>query len=276
VSFFCINPEQIMTAEDCLKQGDIKDALKQLQEQVKKQPENAELRVFLFQLLSVMGQWDRALTQLDVAADLDNGTLAMVSMYRQVIACERIREQVFLGNNEPIIFGKPNEWIALLIQALKLTAQGKNNKSQQLRSQAFEKAEISSGLINEQPFEWFADCDPRLGPVMEAMVDGRYLWIPIENIKAIVIEEPTDLRDVIWMPAHFTWNNDGESYGLIPSRYPFSYQHESRLALSRKTEWQDCGDDMFLGVGQKTWATDVDEYPVMDIRTIHFNNTEEG
>ena len=143
-----------MTAEDCLKQGDIKGALKLLQEQIKKKPDNAELRVFLFQLLSVMGQWDRALTQLDVVADLDDGTLAMVSMYRQVIACERIREQVFSGKKEPIIFGKPNEWVALLIQALKLTAQGENTKSQQLRIRAFDAAEITSGLINEQAFEW--------------------------------------------------------------------------------------------------------------------------
>ena len=47
-----------MTAEDYLKQGDIKAALLLLQEQVKKQPANPELRIFLFQLLSVMGQWD--------------------------------------------------------------------------------------------------------------------------------------------------------------------------------------------------------------------------
>ena len=261
-----------MTAEEYLKQGDIDNALKQLQEQVKKQPENADLRVFLFQLLSVMGQWDRALTQLDVASGLDDGTLAMVSMYKQVIACEKVREEVFLGKKDPIIFGKPNEWVALLIQALKLTSQGEHVKSQALRAQAFDAAEMTSGLINDDvPFEWLADCDPRLGPIMEAMVDGRYMWIPIENIKNITIEEPADLRDVVWLPAHFTWHNEGESYGLIPTRYPLSYQHDPLLALSRKTEWQACGDDAFLGLGQKLWATDVEEYPVMDIRTMQFN-----
>ena len=260
-----------MTAEDYLKQGDINAALSQLQDQVKKQPANPELRVFLFQLLSVMGQWDRALTQLDVAADLDDATLAMVSMYRQVIVCEKIREQVFLGNKEPVIFGKPEEWLALLIQALKLTAQGENAKSQTLRSKAFESAPVTSGNIDGQAFKWIADSDPRLGPVMEAIVDGRYLWVPIENLKTIVIDEPVDLRDVVWLPAHFTWNNEGESYGLIPSRYPLSYQHDPLLALSRKTEWQDCGEDLFLGLGQKIWSTDSNEYAVMDVRTIQFS-----
>ncbi len=264
-----------MTADESLKQGDINGSLKQLQEQVKKQPENAELRIFLFQLLSVMGQWERALTQLNVAGELDDSTLAMVSMYRQVIICEQLREQVFLGNKDPIIFGQPNEWVALLVQALKLTAQGEITKSQQLRTQAFDAAVITAGFINEQPFEWLADCDPRLGPVMEAMIDGRYLWIPVENIKSIDIEEPCDLRDVIWLPAHFTWNNEGESYGIIPTRYPLSYQHDPLLALSRKTEWQDCGDELFLGIGQKIWATDTNEYPVMDIRKIQFNSKED-
>ncbi len=261
-----------MTIEELLQQGDVLAALKQLQSQIRANPAKAELRVFLFQLLAVLGEWERALTQLNVAGELDAGTLAMVSMYRQVIACERLRENVFLAKSEPIIFGKPNAWVALLIQALKLTAQGEYQKSQALRLQAFELAPASSGVIDEQVFAWLADSDARLGPVIEAMIDGRYLWIPIENIASIVIDEPADLRDVVWLPAHFKWVNGGESYGILPSRYPFSYQYDPLVALSRKTEWQDCGADVFLGIGQKILATDVDEYALMDIRHIAFNH----
>lgn len=75
--------------------------------------------------------------------------------------------------------------------------------------------------MDEQPFAWLADSDSRIGPVIEAMVDGRYLWVPVENIASIVIDEPADLRDVVWIPAHFKWLNGGESYGVLPSRYPF-------------------------------------------------------
>lgn len=264
-----------LSAEEYLGLGDLTEALNHLQDQIRAQPENVKHRIFLFQLLCVQGQWERALTQLTVASELDDSTLAMVSMYRQVIACELFREQVFLGNKEPVIFGKPEEWIALLVQALKLTAQGEYSKSQQVRVQAFEAATVTSGVIDEQPFEWFADSDSRLGPVMEVIIDGRYLWVPLENINTIVIDEPTDLRDVVWLPAHFAWHNGGENYVLIPSRYPQSYLHEPLLALSRKTEWQDCGVDLFLGLGQKTWATNIDEYPVMDIRSIQFNSSNQ-
>ncbi|MFO1349473.1 MAG: hypothetical protein U1F68_01835 [Gammaproteobacteria bacterium] len=40
-----------------------------MQEQVRKNPANAKYRVFLFQLLAVLGQWERALNQLNGRRD---------------------------------------------------------------------------------------------------------------------------------------------------------------------------------------------------------------
>jgi type VI secretion system protein ImpE len=261
-----------MTAEEHLKQGDLKSALQSLQEQVRAQPGKAEYRVFLFQLLAVLGQWDRALTQLNVAGELDDAALAMVAMYRQVIACERFREEVFRGRKEPVVFGQPEKWLALAFQALKLTAEGQYIKSQELRERAFESAPAISGSIDGTSFDWLADSDPRLGPVFEAMIEGRYFWVPIQRIRSVAIEKPVDLRDVVWIPAHFTWTNGGESYGVIPARYPESYNNNDPLfALSRKTAWQDFGKGLFLGIGQKTLATDSSDYALMDVRSIQFN-----
>jgi type VI secretion system protein ImpE len=65
------------TAEEHLREGDVVTALKLLQDQVRARPADAKPRIFLFQLLAVMGQWERALNQLDVAAGLDPSALAM-------------------------------------------------------------------------------------------------------------------------------------------------------------------------------------------------------
>lgn len=262
-----------MTPEDLLKQGDLNQALQLLQEQVKKQPSNSEYRIFLFQLLVVTGQWERALNQLKVIKELDDSAIAMVLMYRQVIACEQYREQVFLGKKEPIVLGKPEEWIALLMQSLKLIAEEKFEAAKALRAKAFEDASAVVGTINGENFEWLADADERLGPIIEAFIDGRYLWTTLDNLQAIVIEEPVDLRDVVWLPAHFSWKNGGENYGLIPSRYPFSYQVDSLLALSRKTVWQESSSNLYIGYGQKMIATDQSEYPLMQVRTINIDVT---
>ncbi len=258
-----------MTPEQHLKQGDIDSALKLLQDQVRKNPASAKHRIFLFQLLAVFGQWDRAMTQLNVVGDLDDGALAMVYMYREVLNCEVFREQVFQGLREPVVFGQPPEWIGLLVQALKLTAKKKDAESQKFRNEAFESAAESVGEINGQSFVWIADADSRLGPVLEVIIEGRYFWVPFQNIRSINIEQPEDLRDMVWLPAHFTWSNSGESYGLIPTRYPESYEHEDPLlALSRKTEWKECGADMFFGFGQRLLSTDTGDFPLMEVRTV--------
>lgn len=259
-------------AEQHLQEGNLSDALIQLQNQVKKDPANAKLRTFLFQLLAVLGEWDRSLTQLNVSGDLDAANLAMVQTYREAIACEVLRKQIFQGSKTPLVFGQPSQWIALLQQALKLNAEGQHQEAQILRDQAFELAPVTSGTINGEAFEWLADADVRLGPVLEAIINGRYYWIPFQQIQEIEQEEPADLRDVVWMPAHFVWTNGGDAFGLIPTRYPNSETAEdSALRLARKTEWTELNDNTFIGLGQRLLSTNENDYALMDIREIKFN-----
>ena len=49
------------TPQELLKQGMPREALAALQALVRAQPQDAKLRVFLFQLLAVLGDWERAL-----------------------------------------------------------------------------------------------------------------------------------------------------------------------------------------------------------------------
>ena len=261
-----------MTPEEYLKRGNLSAALEALQNQVRKQPDDPKLRIFLFQLLAVLGQWDRALTQLNVAGDLDDGALAMVIMYREVLNSEAFREQVFQGQRDPVIFGEPRQWIALLLQALKLTATGDDEQAGSIRASAYERAPAVSGKIDGNAFKWISDGDSRLGPVLELIIEGRYLWAPYDQIQAITLESPEDLRDCVWMPAHLQWSNGGESYGVIPTRYPDSQrQEDTLLALSRKTVWEKRGEDAYIGLGQRMLMTDQGEYPLMDARSIEFD-----
>jgi type VI secretion system protein ImpE len=258
-------------AEQAVREGDLDAALTHLQQQVRQDPSTAELRVFLFQLLSVMGQWDRAVTQLDVAGDLDAGALAMVQMYREAVKCERLRDAVFSGRTSPMVFGEPDEWLALLIEALLVSGTPRAGEAQSLRARALEAAPPSAGTIDGQPFEWIADADARLGPVCEAVINGRYYWVPFSRLSRLDIEAPTDLRDVVWMPAHFAFTNGGEAVGVIPTRYPGSETSADPLIrLARKTIWIETGPDTYVGEGQRLFATDAAEFAVMDVRSILF------
>ena len=258
-----------MSAEELLHQGDLSGALAELQQAVRGDPSNAKLRVFLFQLLCILGEWDRALTQLQVAGELDTLNLAMVQTYREAIRCELFRQQVFSGDRSPLIFGDPPEWTAWLLEALKLTARGEYARAADLRARAFDLAPATAGTIDEAPFAWIADADTRLGPMLEVIINGRYYWVPFQRLVAIDIEPPEDLRDLVWAPAQLTLENQGETVALIPSRYPGTEQEQdAELRLAKKTLWQEAAEGVFLGSGQRLLATDIDEYPLLNTRRI--------
>jgi type VI secretion system protein ImpE len=256
-------------AEESLRSGDPAAALAQLQAEVRAHPEDPKLRVFLFQLLCVLGQWERALTQLTVASTLDAGALAMAQTYGAAVQCEAVRRDVFEGRKSPMIFGQPDQWLALLIESLLVGAGGEAGRAEQLRQQAFADAEPSSGEVNGQPFDWIADADSRLGPVLEAVINGRYYWVPFSRLQQITLEEPEDLRDVVWMPAHLRFENGGEAVALIPTRYPGSETSgDGLLALARKTVWEEIAPGAHRGLGQRLLSTDDADVPLMDVRTL--------
>lgn len=258
-----------MLADERLREGSVRDSLAQLQEQVRKDPANAKNRIFLSQLLAVCGEWERSLNQLNVVHELDDSALSMVHTYREALRCEVLRAEIFAGKRTPMIFGRPEKWIALLLEALRLTADGDHAGAQALRAEAFELAPMTSGTIDGQPFEWIADADTRIGPVLEAVFNGAYYWVPFQHVREIRIEEPCDLRDLVWMPAQLIWPNGGGTVALLPTRYPGSEASDDpEIQLSRKTTWLEPAPEVYLGLGQRMLATDGEEYPLMDVRLI--------
>ncbi len=256
-------------AEQALKEGDALRALKLLTDEVRSSPQDAKKRVFMFQLLCVLGQWERALNQLNVAFELDASTLPMVQTYREAIACETLRLQVFAGQKAPMLFGEPETWIALLIEALLREGRGEADAARQLREQGLEQAPATAGIADGQPFAWIADADTRLGPTIEAVINGRYYWLPWNRLAKVDIDPPEDLRDAVWMPAHFEFTNGGDIVGLIPTRYPDTVLAQGdALALSRQTDWRETTPGVYIGLGQRLITTDNAEFPLMDLRSV--------
>lgn len=267
-------PSLAAEAEQALKNGDALAALKLLTEQVRSRPQDARLRVFLFQLLCVLGQWDRALNQLNVSLELDPATLPMVQTYREAIACEALRRQVFAGQKAPMLFGEPETWVALLIEAQLREGRGEPDAARQLREQALEQAPASAGslVVGESPpqdFAWIADADSRLGPTVEAVINGKYYWLPFNRLAQVDVHAPEDLRDAVWMPANFRFVNGGEVVGLIPTRYPDTdLAAGDALALARRTEWRETAPGVYTGFGQRLLTTDQSETGLMDLRSV--------
>jgi type VI secretion system protein ImpE len=264
-----------MNSAELVQAGKLEEGLQALQSEIRKKPEDTRLRIFLFQLNCVLGRLDKALTQLQVIASLNAETMLLAQIFRPVITCELLRREVFAGKRTPLIFGEPMEWVGLLVQANDLVAKSQFGPAAEARAKAFDAAPPSTGKINEQPFEWIADADSRLGPVLEAFIEGKYYWIPFCRIQKLEVPKPSDLRDLVWLPAQFTWTNGGSVPGHIPARYCGTEDSkDDQLRLVRQTQWREESGDTYLGLGQRVLATDANEYPVIECRTIELNGAK--
>ncbi len=260
-----------MIVEDHIKAGRLSAALDSLQNQIRANGADARLRLSLCQLLCVMGQWDRARTQLQTLASLGGDEYkTWVDMMGQVVLGEALRREVFAGRTTPTVFGEPATWVAQLIQSL---APGDPAAQAKLREAAFDAAPATAGKINGIEVPWIADADSRLGPILEAIMDGKYYWIPFDRISRMLIEAPTDLRHLVWIPAEVIWITGGKSALHIPVRYPGTeLSTDDRLRLSRLTTWDEIGENAFRGLGQRTFAAGEQDFPILDVRTVELAN----
>lgn len=258
--------------QDALRNNDPAKALAAATSLVKKAPADPRCRVALFQLLVLTGQWDRALTQAKVAAEMDAGALPMARSFEVLIACEQLRERVMRARMTPLIMGEPPQWLASFFEALRLDNDGKHDAARQLRESALETVAAVPGRIDGQAFEWLSDADSRFGPALEVCISGKYYWVPYDQIRRIVIEAPADLRDFAWIPAEITLANAGQIPCFLPARYPGSEKHENgAVVLGRSTEWLEPTAGSYVGSGQRELASDVSTYPLLNCRLIEFD-----
>lgn len=278
-----------MSALQFLKSGDLSKALTSLQDEVRNNPSEPKHRIFLFQLYALMGESGRALNQLNVLRDLSKDAMTLVQTYQEALQCDSLREDVYDGKRTPLVFGQPEDWIAMMVNALTMVENVA--AASELRDLALEQATAVPGTLTFYPnnsvnsadgsdvesrqtqesFEWLADADSRLGPIFEAILNGKFYWVPMARVKSITLERVTDLRDLVWLPAKFEWTNGGEAVAFIPTRYPKSSRsNDDAIRLARTTHWTEVDESTYVGTGLRILATDQGEYPLTSIARIDF------
>ncbi len=248
-----------------------------LRRMIQKQPQRCDLRIFLFQIYCVQGEWTKAVTQLDVLLELDPSSKPMVETYREALKCEVLRRDVFDGKRSPLVLGAPQDWLAWMIEALRLEAGSHPEAAADLRACALDAAPATSGALDDSPFAWLADADSRLGPVIEAIVNGKYYWIPVSRLKRVEIDKPADLRDFVWAPVTLTLASGSAIVALIPTRYPGTEREtDARLRLARATDWREQPGGAWHGAGQRMLTTDQTEIALLDVRVLTFDVVEDA
>lgn len=251
-----------------LKEARLAEARDLLQNKIRASASDVRLRLSLLQLLCVLGEWDRARNQLEVLESLGDENKSWINMLGPALMGEALRREVLAGRTTPLVLGEPADWIAKLIQALRpadASAQAR------LRADAFEAAPALPAKINGEAVPWLADADSRLGPVLEAIMEGKYYWIPFDRIRRLSFAAPTDLRHLVWLPVQATWSSGGDSSILVPTRYGGTEKEEdNQLRLARRTTWEELAENQYRGLGQRMLTAGDRDFAILDVRSVEW------
>jgi type VI secretion system protein ImpE len=255
-----------------LRSGDVAGTRAALIEAVRARPGDDRVRMFLFQLLCVTGEWDKARKQLETLVQVAADAQMLGVTYNQVLDAERLRGDVFAGKAQMPVLAGMGGWIEGVAEAITLLAQGQVEAAEAARDAAFGQAPDTPGSIDGNAFDWIADSDMRFGPAFEAIVAGRYGLVPFDAVESITTQGPRDLRDLLWLPVQMALRSGQTIAAFLPSRYPGTEgSSDGATQLGKQTDWreQPWGE---AGLGQRLWTlSDESEVGLLQFRQLAFD-----
>lgn len=256
-----------------LRGGDVAGARAALVEAVRTRPGDEQVRMFLFQLLCIAGEWEKAGKQLDALVQVAADAHMLGATYHQTLAAERARADVFAGRADMPVLAGMGGWVDGLAASVSLLARGNAAGAEAARDAACDQAPDTPGTVDDRRFDWIADADMRFGPAFEAIVAGRYGLIPFEAVQSITTAGPRDLRDLVWLPVQLALRSGQSIAAFLPARYPGSdAAADGAIQLARATDWLDDDDGGQAGLGQRLWMlSDGSDVGLLQFRTLAFD-----
>ncbi|WP_439630174.1 type VI secretion system accessory protein TagJ [Gemmata sp.] len=239
-----------MTATELFRNGRLADAIAAQVAAVKARPGDAGVRTFLFELLLFAGDLDRAAKHLDAVRAETPELVASAEAYRGVLAAEKARRAALAGKAEPpAFFGEVPEHARLRVEALR-------DPTGAAAAESFAAADRAApdltGSLNGAPFEGLRDADDLFGTVLEVFAQGKYFWVPFEQVAGLSANPPKFPRDTLYVPARLTLADESSGDVFLPALYPDSYESaDDAVKLGRATAWES-GAGGVRGHGHRT------------------------
>ena len=252
-----------MDAEQLFKAGDLSAARAALAAELRSKPDDVRARQFFWQLLSIVGDFDKAETQLRALGGVQASAMMLGSVYMQTINAERLRIKTYAGDIAPKSLVGVEPWVSGMLDALAATIKGAPGAGARHEA-ALSEAPASPGSIEGEAFDWLADADSRFGPMLECIIGADYGFIPFAAMNRIRAADVADLRDTVWRPAEISLKSGQSSMVFIPARYPRTTDSsDAALVLGRRTDWIVV-DDLEIGLGQRLLATESRDLGVLE------------
>jgi len=256
-----------MQLSDMLENNAIQPAIDSIRQAIRTQPDSADRRAHLAQLLCLNNDWRGAMAQLKAWRQLAAEAAPTVRLLQQMIEGETQRAAVFSQTATPALLSQERSWVADMVRALNAPA---------ARESLLESLPTNGGELRLRAapdaamrFDWLSDGDERLGPVCELILEGVYHWTSLHLIREIRFQPPASVVDLVWRQCSVRFHDGSERLCQMPARYPAQPDDSDALKLARQTSWllQPSG---YVGRGQRIWLDGDREWALLDIESIAF------
>ena len=247
-----------MSASESYQAGRLREAIDAQVAAVRAAPADSGKRLFLFELLVFSGDLDRAQRQIDAIQFDDPEVATAAGAYRKLLDAERLRRRLFAEGLRPSFLVDPPEHVGWRLDALNRLREGREAEAAELLNRANNAVPAVSGQLNGKAVAGLRDCDDVLGTVLEVLAQGRYFWVPLEQVDTLALNAPRYPRDLLWLPARLEMEAaTGEVF--LPALYAGSHEHpEDAVKLGRSTDWKSSPGGPTRGVGLRTYLVDED------------------
>jgi type VI secretion system protein ImpE len=258
-----------MSAAELFKAGKLPEAIAAQVQAVKETPADQAKRVFLFELLALSGDLDRARRQIEAVEYEEPEREMATAAYRKLLDAEQARRQLFSTGLAPKFLANPPEHFQLRLEAVSRLREGRAAEARAVLDQANALVPALHGQLNGKPFEGLRDGDDLFAFVLEVMSQGSYYWVPLEQVVSLAMNPPRFLRDQLWAPAVLEVRDGPTGDVFLPVFYPNSHEHpDLEIRLGRRNDWLTSEGAPVRGAGPRTFLVGDDAVDLLEWRQL--------
>lgn len=262
-----------MNIKELIKKGKLSEARAALVLAVKNHPKDTAARTLLFQVLLFSGEWDKAERHLEVLVDLDPKMDSGVSLYKNLLKCERERLDVVAQRAKPSFLPAAPAYFEDYGKACRSVQSDRDGDLEVFRAMESMVPQVI-GTVNGVEFLGMRNTDDILAFALEVFAYDRYVWVPFEAIREIIITPPASLLDLMWIPAFITTWGGLLLNGFLPVLYPETWKHgDEQVRMGRMTDWSSPDGGRVRGAGPQVFIFTDQDISILELRDIQFKMT---
>jgi type VI secretion system protein ImpE len=266
-----------MNAKELYQAGRLADAIAAAVAEVKKNPADTGLRLFLAELAAFAGDFDRTERQLE-ALTLQDPQLAMeVATFRQLLRAEEWRQQFYREGRVPEVLDLPSPQLQCRLEASIRIREGQPGEAAKLLQAAEAERPAVRGTSGGKAFDDLRDVDDLTSSIFEVLTTtGKYYWIPMDQVESMEFRPPKRPRDLLWREVHMIVRNGPDGVVYLPVLYAGAAQEsDDQIRLGRMTDWRGSDEEPVRGVGQRVYLVGEDDKSILELEQLTFEEPGE-